>query len=321
MALTFIPVKAAGAELFNQEISSTMDAWLVPYVQELQANLPAMAMMLKMAPLAGLLSGGANLPIPSVEKQDMYLSWKKGTQDFVIDPVGLDDGVQTVSKMQPLWGLYSPDDMLAHGGPMNAMLGFTGSTPDIDIFIQDFIVLSLGAGVYDDARRKPLRDYLMTLNAPVNPNMPSAADITAGQSLFTSKGCESCHNGPNKSGTRLFTYAEMGVDDALIEWADKYADGNSEVPELFKNGSVLTHKVKAPKLVGMWSQKLFLHNGSVDGLEALFCLTPKPMRPTNTTPVFSDKGHMMTCVPDATNPSGTLTDVEKSKLIAYLRSL
>ncbi|NRB40132.1 MAG: hypothetical protein HRU20_16980 [Pseudomonadales bacterium] len=70
---------------------------------------------------------------------------------------------------------------------------------------------------------------------------------------------------------------------------------------------------------GLWAPQLYLHNGSVDSLEALFCLSVT--RPTITQQVFSDKGHMMTCDnSDISNPTG-ITDSEKSQMMVYLRTL
>ena len=316
MAMTFVPLQALGAEnLIDVTVSDRMKSWVAPQVAELQKQVSFFDMIGRVVPLAPLLGSAGGLPIPSSEAQNMYLDWEKGTQDFIIDPVGLDDGVQTVSKMAQLWGMAELEDT------GDAQLGFSGATPSLDIFVQDFIVLSLGADNFTEARRKPLVDYIRTLAAPANPDVADAATVLEGEQLFNDKGCAACHDGPYGSSTGLFEYADIGTDDAMREWADKGADGNSEVPELFQNGSRITHKLKAPKMAGLWAQQRFLHNGSVESLEALFCLPPHGLRPTNTTHVFSDKGHMMTCAPDATNPTGTLSDIEKQKMIAYLKSL
>lgn len=316
MSLTFIAMSALDSDLIDVPVAAEVTSYVQPAVNEVKSNLSTAALLFDMAPMLPLLSGGlSGLPVPGVETQKLYLNWKAGTQDFVIAPVGLEDNVETVSKMVPIFGLAD-----LHG-IADAKLGMTGSTPNLDVFIQDFIVLSLGADNYDLQRRTPLYDYILTLTPPANPNPAASADINAGEILFNTKGCAACHDGPRKSSTQLYTYAEIGTDEMMMQWADKDADGNSEVPELFQNGSILTHKIKAPKLLGMWTQKRFLHNGSVDSLEQLFCLPPNPMRPTINKLGFSDKGHMMTCTGDASNPTGTMSDDDKRKLIAYLMSL
>lgn len=113
-------------------------------------------------------------------------------------------------------------------------------------------------------------------------------------------------------GTVSFPDANHAGNDgsALAQWNDADGDGQPDQPVLFP-GDSLTGGVKAPRLTGAWSMKRFLHNGSVPTLEALFCLDGP--RPTNTQPVFSDKGHMQTC--------DGLTKADKTQLIAYLRSI
>ena len=55
----------------------------------------------------------------------------------------------------------------------------------------------------------------------------------------------------------------------------------------------ITHKLKSPRLAGSWALTRFLHNGSVDTLEALFCLGTT--RGAITTPAYGDYGHEETC--------------------------
>ncbi len=69
---------------------------------------------------------------------------------------------------------------------------------------------------------------------------------------------------------------------------------------------VMSHGIKSPRLVGMWAQQRFLHNGSVDSLEALLCDSE---RPTVDAPVFSDAGHRYGC---------DLAAEDRASLISYL---
>lgn len=72
---------------------------------------------------------------------------------------------------------------------------------------------------------------------------------------------------------------------------------------------MITRRVKAPRLSGVFSQTRFLHNGSVS-LEELFCLSPRD--PSRVEAQRSD-GHGHTCE--------GLSEPEKRVLLEYLRSL
>ena len=54
---------------------------------------------------------------------------------------------------------------MAAGAP-NALLGWTGSTPDIDTFLNGFVALSQGA--FDTAKLRPLKTYLLSLTVSLS---------------------------------------------------------------------------------------------------------------------------------------------------------
>ena len=307
IALNFIsPAAMLPASLLDKQLDPLTINYMQPILDEINANNLKGSLFASVIPLAGLVFSGTPLPTIPKEVQRQYLSWKKGTQDFVITPVGADDQVETISKMVTLWNLYSDEEMRAAGGP-HSMLGFTGSTPNLDEFLAGFVALSQGN--FPTERLKALKTYLLTLKAP-SPNIPqNNTQVENGRQLFSEKGCADCHNGPSFSSTRVFSFEEIGTDAALKRWADPDLDGISNVPQIINEP--LTHSVKAPRLVGMWAQKLFLHNGSVDSLEDLFCLNHA--RPTRTDEPFGDQGHTMTCE--------NLSDEQKLNLIAYLKTL
>lgn len=74
--------------------------------------------------------------------------------------------------------------------------------------------------------------------------------------------------------------------------------------------STVTRGVKAPRLAGVFSARRMLHNGSVVGLDELFCLAP---RDATTVIGQTSKGHTMTC--------DGLSGSEKQALIRYLNAL
>ena len=75
--------------------------------------------------------------------------------------------------------------------------------------------------------------------------------------------------------------------------------------------SEVTHGLKAPHLTGIWTHRLFLHNGSVTSLEELLCYNgPRPT--PGTEQGMSNIGHEFGC---------ELAIDEKDALLAFLRSL
>ncbi|MCA9774980.1 MAG: hypothetical protein KC466_21350, partial [Myxococcales bacterium] len=129
--------------------------------------------------------------------------------------------------------------------------------------------------------------------------------------LFDAKGCLACHGGARGASKRFYGYDEIGTEDAMMRWMDADLDGTPCCGIDLGPGEFITHGIKAPRLVGLWAQKRFLHNGSVDSLEDLFCRNGP--RPTIADGPFSDRGHRFTC--------DGLTDGEKDALVAYLEAL
>jgi hypothetical protein len=306
VALNFLPMVMLPDSLKASRLHPDVQEFLAPFEAELDARGLRNALTMTLMKLAGLATSGTPLPVVTPETQRQYLTWPAGTQDFVISPVGAEDHVHTVSKMISLWNLHTPEQMQAAGGP-HAMLGWTGSTPGLDSFLAGFVALSQGS--FPLEHLKPLKTYLLTLKAPAPAVVQDPLLVTQGAGLFESKGCSGCHNGPHHAGTRIFSFDEIGTDAAMKRWADANLDGISDVPSVI--GDPLTHGIKAPRLVGVWAQKKFLHTGTVDSLEDLFCVNHQ--RPTRTDEALGDQGHMQTC--------NGLSTGEKQSLIAYLRSL
>jgi hypothetical protein len=108
-------------------------------------------------------------------------------------------------------------------------------------------------------------------------------------------------------GTEVYSYEEIGTDDAMRWWADGAdQDGVACCGLTFEDGDVMTGAIKSPRLAGMWAANRFLHNGSLDSLEQLLCLAP---RPGVTEAAFGDAGHEFGC---------ELPEDDRVALIAYL---
>ncbi len=255
---------------------------------------PAIAQNLfaRLAPLLGALGSGGMAPLLSAPVEAEYAGWRSGTMDFLIAPLP-DDGVHTVSKISSLWALPDRAEKEREGLP-SSWLGWTGVSNDLLDFARGFVLLGGGgpaAADYPDERLEPLVEYVLSLRAPENPAPPPAARVTEGRARFASLGCSACHDGPRGSGRRLYDYAEIGTDEAMRHWGDGNADGRPD-GILLQPGEMLAGKLKSPRLAGLWAQKRFLHNGSLDSLEQLLCLAP---RPDVTAQPYSAGGHTFGC--------------------------
>lgn len=307
IAMIMTPLAAALPS--QTALSPAAKAQVQPHLDELKANAAYPELLQTLLKLTPVLTGGGTVPTIDVALQDQYMSWKPGTQDFIIAPVGTDDHAHTVSKIMPLWNLYTVQEMEAKGGH-GAMLGFTGSTTSYEAFFKGFVALSVGnQGAYTPERMKPLKAYILSLKAPQAAVAQDPLLVAAGQRVFDAQGCAACHNGPSRAGTRIFSFDDIGTDAALKRWGDPDLTGKTNVPDVITEP--LTHGLKAPRMVGMWAQKRFLHNGSVDSLEDLLCLNKR--RPTRMDEPHGDQGHMYGC--DGVSPD------DKKALVAFLKSL
>lgn len=297
--LTFalFPLLALGGDPAQQDPAAV--AKVAPMVARVNGD-PALKQKLLEA-LNPIILAGGTAPSFSRDSQRAYATWLPGTQDFLMEPVPIDDKVHTVSKISALWGIPNEGEVAA-AGLTSAMLGWTGGTRDLGLFMDGFVALGFGKNV-GSARdlARPLVEYVFSLRAPKNPAPPAAALVRKGEDLFAAKGCTGCHDGPRGSGKRLFDYAEIGTDDAMRSWGGK---------TLATTGAERTGKLKSPRLAGAWTFRRFLHNGSVGSLEELFCV-PGPREKTLAAP-FGDQGHDYTC--------GGLSDGDKAALIAFLRA-
>jgi len=250
--------------------------------------------------------GGGNLPAFSAENERWYAHWRAGTMDFFIEPLPFDDGVHTVSKISALWGLPDADERARHAVP-TAQLGWTGGTASLENFLAAFVELGGGdPAPWPTDRLSPLAEYVYSLRAPENPAPAPSAAIAHGRAAYLDE-CQSCHGGPRGMGSEVYRYDEIGTDDELQWWADGADhDGAPCCGITLPPGDVITGGIKAPRLTGLWTMTRFLHNGSLDSLEQLLCLDP---RPGITTPAFGDRGHAYGC---------DLPEADRRALVDYL---
>ncbi|MBK9030831.1 MAG: hypothetical protein IPL61_05735 [Myxococcales bacterium] len=270
---------------------------------------PAIGTALLTALLPLISGGGGAMPMVSPENERWYARWRTGTMDFFIQPLPIDDGVHTVSKISALWAVPD-DDELAAADIGSAMLGWTGGTSSVHNFLAGFVDLGGGPlAAWPRERLAPLAEYIASLRAPVAATPPPADQVTRGRAVFVDAGCQDCHGGPRGMGARTYRFDEIGTDDAMQWWADgPDHDGQLATGLRFQPGDSLTHQLKSPRLVGLWAMSRFLHNGALDSLEQLLCLTP---RPTDATPAFGSGGHEFGC---------ELAAPDRQALVAYLNA-
>jgi hypothetical protein len=271
-----------------------------PIVDRLSSDFGLKAKLgMTLLPLASM-----NQPAIGKEIEGQYASWPRGTMDFVIAPLPVDDHVHIVGKIIGLWGIPR-DKEISATGMSSALLAWTGAARSLHEFIGGFATLGGVAPPTDEAMR-PLVEYIYSLRAPSSPRPPEAALVAKGARLFVDKGCATCHDGPRGSGKRPYTFAEIGTDDALARWVDPTLSGQACCGLSIQPGA-LTHGVKSPRLVGMWALRRFLHTGTLSSLEELFCLEP---RPPGGVESLRAGGHAFTC--------DGLGESDKRALIAYL---
>lgn len=305
LALTMGPGLAIGIDTPDDHHEAAV-ARLQPILDELRAKPELQSELLQqLLPLADAAPDG---PVISVEQEGFYASWKPGTQDPIMDPVGSDDNVHVALKIPTLFDLPQREEVAAAGGVDSSMIGWTGNVPAMSDMLPLFVLLSDSDSGWTAERLRPLAEYVYSLRAPANPSPPEANAIARGEEVFAELGCDGCHNGPDGSGLRIFSFDEVGTDRSLEGYIDSDMDGVPEPAYLAPYG--VTHGVKSPRLRGLWSLDMFLHNGSVTSLEALLCLEGE--RPTITEAPFSDRGHTFGCDAD---------DADREALIAYLHSL
>lgn len=305
LALTVFPSVALSGPMGHE--ASALAA-IKPLLDHYQADASLKGkLLLALLPLIGSGMGG---PMFGADVEAKYAAWKSGTMDFVIEPLPVNDKVHIISKIPALWEIPDPTEEKA-AGLVHAMLSWTGGTPSLMRFCEGFVTFGGGPeATWPAERLAPLAEYIHSLRRPQNPLPPEAAQVDAGRRLFVQHGCVSCHDGPRGSGKRVYTYDEIGTDRAMKRWLDPELTGSVCCGAPVPSDAKLTHGIKSPRIVGLWASSRFLHNGAVDSLEDLFCLTRA--RPSRSDEPFGDQGHPQTC--DGLSPD------DKHALIAYLRA-
>ena len=266
---------------------------------------PFLALGMAMHMLPMLAGGMPDTPNVNFDDQGRYASWKKGTMDFAIEPLPIEDDVHTVSRIQSLWHIPTVERQRDYGMD-SAFLAWTGSARSLEEFLSGFVII--GGGPLEEwgpENLDPLREYIESLRAPKPLNVEDPVRVDNGRALFRESGCEDCHSGPSGSGVEIFMFDEVGTDDVMQWWGDGDRDGEM----CCGVDGELTGGIKAPRLRGLHALNLFLHNGSIESLEELLCIEE---RPPSLEPPFANTGHEYGC---------DLPEDQRHDLIAFLKSL
>ncbi len=257
-----------------------------------------------------MLGGGdANaMPTLTLEEQDRIWNWPPGTMDFLFKPLA-DDGVHTVSRIISLWNLPSPQQRQAYGMP-HELLSWSAAAESLNAFLDGFVMIgqSAHADAWNEAAYKPLKEYIYSLRTPELLSDLDEAKVEEGAALFVSTGCVGCHAGPSGEGIRVFDFEEVGTDEAM-RWIYNPNEEGQPCCDFADLNFTVSFGLKAPRLTGIENQERFLHNGTVESLEALFCMQN---RGDSEVDALNSDGHWMTC---------DLSVSQKRALMAYLRSL
>ena len=205
-----------------------------------------------------------------------------------------------------IMGIPSPDER-AEAGMEHALLGHTSNTRSLANFAMQFVTLGGGDETAWTTEKMSHGGIYSQFGGPVGPKRDPET-VTRGARLYQESGCMSCHQGPRGSGLRLFSFEDIGTDDALKYWMDPTGTG-SGMSGVDMGEDTVTNALKSPRLVGLWTMDRFLHNGSVESLEDLLCLDDG--RPSVEGYGYGAHGHMYGC---------DLAPADKMDLIHYLNA-
>jgi hypothetical protein len=308
--LMIVPMVATGIESASKYDAEVI-AKIQPTLDWIAANDKTAAILADMITVG---QGMANSPSPLSEvlpdTPRLWTLWQPGVLDFFTSPFP-EDEYHVPIRIPSLWEIPTAQEVEQRGLP-HAMLSAAGGGDSMWSFIQGFIATSRGEpGKWTDDDVRPIVEYIYSLQHPINPQTADAQQIADGQRIFEDAGCADCHNGKSYGGSRVFSFEEIGTDATLKYFSDPDLDGVLCCDLELLGDSELTHGLKAPHLSGIWTHRVFLHNGSVASLEELLCHDgPRPA--ASSEQGMGNGGHEFGC---------DLPTADKDALLAFLRSI
>ena len=201
-----------------------------------------------------LLGAMGDAPQLTKEQQSQFASWPAGVLDAIMMPAPVDDEVHAPARILDLWAIPSHEEVEAFDME-SPLLGWNGDAPDLHTFLKVFVqITGTSTEEWPPERFDPLVEYLLSLRAPKDLEHDAGhPDTEVGKALFASAGCLECHNGPRGQSRDIYTYEEIGTDDAYMYLGDPGLTGEA-CCGLNDTDSPLRHGLKAPRLTGVWAR-------------------------------------------------------------------
>lgn len=146
----------------------------------------------------------------------------------------------------------------------------------------------------------PLAAYLRTLTPPKNPHLREPTLFAQGQALFVNN-CASCHNGYEGSTKRNHTLDDAQsplVFDAIFQdYVPPTRQSKLALAGLQKVGMLPLERsgIKSRRFTGLWARQRLTTAGTVEGLDALFCLRGTSRQNLDRHDALSDATHLDLC--------------------------
>ena len=248
---------------------------------------------------------------PSIGDQVTYLNGRPGVFNPA-SPLISFNGREIYTSTPSLWGLTHREN-----DPRLSYLGTITSAPYLEAFIKHaFVYTTFTSDYSNDKYVRPLASYLRSLKAPKNPVEVNPSSVLEGEKLFRDN-CISCHDGPHGESSHRVSVEEINTPWQLSGIFEDYIDPNQQSQKLVEQlqeafeFEQITSGIKSRRLNGIWARKFLMHNGSIDGLDHLFCLNGQS-RNRFSNEALSDLVHSDLC---------TLPLADKLSLKQYLLSL
>lgn len=217
---------------------------------------------------------------PSLGDQVSYVNGRPGVFNAASPLISFGDR-DFYTSIPPIWGLTHEK-----GNEKLAYLGTITSAPYLEAFIKHAFVYTTYTDDYSvDKYVTPLAAYLRTLKAPKFGGTLKRDLVNTGKLTFEAK-CQSCHDGPHGESSFRVDIKDVGTPWQLSGIFNDYVDPNFQSKRLLDGlqsafpFETITEGIKSRRLNGIWARKLLMTNGSIDGLDHLFCLNGKSRNET-----------------------------------------
>ncbi|MFZ9520614.1 MAG: hypothetical protein ACO3A4_09070 [Silvanigrellaceae bacterium] len=220
------------------------------------------------------------------------------------------DGVPNLSIPQ-IWGLtgYEEDFLAGRVAP----LGQTTKYASLEKFVASALVYAYqDLSLVRPRNIRPLVAFLRQLRAPGQQQSSPGELVENGRLIFKSA-CVQCHDGTAGESTRLYPAEIVGSPKSLENARQDYK-ATTPIAKLIDDLSQQLSAdlrpqpegIRSRRLIGVWSRRDLMIDGSVENLDDLFCKSRAGRK-------IAGSPHSELC--------SNFDDSEKEALMGYLRSL